>query len=154
MENEKINENTENSQSDEEITDNRGETYEAPTEEGDKPDTQIYTDSDELSDDNPDELPEEDFHEKYPDTLGVEIRDKEKYSALRTLGLSHDEAYYFSERREVARDGRAHLISTVPSFAKSPTMAMSKRELNEARDLFVGLSDAEIIKLHKKVTNQ
>lgn len=53
---------------------------------------------------------------------------------------------------EPAPDTRAHLTSSVPRTAASPKQLMTPAELREARELFSGLSDSEINRLYKKVT--
>ena len=73
-----------------------------------------------------------------------------RYAALRDLGLTPAEAYMATARRS-ARDNRSHLYSakTVSSSQKG---VMSEAELSAAREIFVGVSDADIRKLYKRVT--
>ena len=47
----------------------------------------------------------------------------------------------------------AHLSSSMPNIASAPKGAMTKSQLREARELFPDLSDGEIHRLYKKVTN-
>ena len=47
----------------------------------------------------------------------------------------------------------AHLSSSMPKIASAPKGAMTKSQLREARELFPDLSDGEIHRLYKKVTN-
>ena len=47
----------------------------------------------------------------------------------------------------------AHLASSLPKIASAPKGAMTKSQLREARELFPDLSDGEIFRLYKKVTN-
>ena len=75
-----------------------------------------------------------------------------RYAALRDLGLSPVEAYLATAKRRRAQDNRAHLESSVPRRAEIPSGTMSEQELNEYRELFGNISDAEIKKLYKKVT--
>ena len=57
--------------------------------------------------------------------------------------------------KEIKSDktGTAHLTSSVPRAAVTPKGAMTNAQLREARELFPELSDREIHKLFKKVTN-
>ncbi len=82
-----------------------------------------------------------------------ELENPERYGALRDLGLTPEEAYRASTRRHPQReDTRAHLKSTAPKRTASPISAMSYRDMEAARELFPGISDAEIQRLYKKVT--
>lgn len=84
--------------------------------------------------------------------VGVEVN-RERYGELRALGLTAREAFLAtSEIRERPSDNRAHLGSSVPRCATRPTFGISQRELKEARELFSGASDAEILRLYKRVT--
>ena len=53
---------------------------------------------------------------------------------------------------ETASGGLAHLTSSVPRAARVPRGALSKSEMTELRELFGGLSDADIQRLYKRVT--
>lgn len=84
----------------------------------------------------------------------TELGNPTRYAALRDLGLTAREAYLATSSRTVSRtDNRAHLISGVPRAARSPLTSMTKSQLAEARELFKGMSDAQIHQLYKKVTN-
>ena len=76
----------------------------------------------------------------------------ERYEELRALGLSEEEAYLATARRARRPDNRQHLTSSVTGGVGSPSSAMSERELRAARELFYGMSDAEIRRLYKKVS--
>ncbi len=77
-----------------------------------------------------------------------------RYAELRELGLSPREAYLASGgTARVASDNRSHLFSAVPRTSAAVTEAISTSEMAEVRRLFSDLSDAQIYKLHKKVTN-
>ena len=80
-----------------------------------------------------------------------EIRAYKRYAELRALGLTVDEAYLATSRREEVHDNRAHLTSAVPIAASSPR-GISRRELGVARELFSDLSDSEIQALYQRVT--
>ena len=56
------------------------------------------------------------------------------------------------ESREQATDTKAHLTNSVPRAATVPRGVMSAAELREARELFGNLTDSEIHRLYKKVT--
>ena len=78
--------------------------------------------------------------------------ESERYRELRSLGLTPREAYFASASRAPKPDTRSHLTAGVPRMARSPMGAMSRRELEEARELFSGLSDRQIEDLYRKVT--
>ncbi len=82
----------------------------------------------------------------------IELEDPRRYAQLRDLGLTPSEAYRASTSTHRRQDTRAHLTSTVPKFANAPRGKMSDAELAAARELFSGMSDSEIRRLHKKVT--
>ena len=78
--------------------------------------------------------------------------ESERYRELRSLGLTPREAYFASASRAPKPDTRSHLTAGVPRMARSPMGAMSRQELEEARELFSGLSDRQIEDLYRKVT--
>ena len=80
-----------------------------------------------------------------------ELNNSARYSELRSLGLTPEEAYLATKKRESVYDNRSHLVSAVPTAAHSPK-GMTRRELGVARELFSDLSDNEIQKLYQKVT--
>lgn len=83
----------------------------------------------------------------------TELENPTRYGALRDLGLSPSEAYRASTTARRARqDTRSHLKSSAPRHASSPASAMSYRDLEIAREIFVGVSDAELQRLYKRVT--
>ena len=92
---------------------------------------------------------------EFPELVGIsditELNNPLRYAALRDLGLTPAEAYMATAKRGT-RDTRSHLKSAHgKSAAASPSM-MSQYELAAARDLFPGMSDAELQRLYKKVT--
>lgn len=82
----------------------------------------------------------------------TQLKNPTRYGALRDLGLSPIEAYLATNQRAPLPDNRAHLTSGVPISARPPAFAMTKGQMSEARELFEGMSDAEIQKLYLKVT--
>ena len=80
------------------------------------------------------------------------ITSRERYSALRSMGLSAREAYLATGTGIDRESTKAHLVSSVPSPATAPAGAMSTQEMDAARSLFEGMSDADIRKLYNKVT--
>ena len=94
--------------------------------------------------------------EEFPELQGMEsiteLNNPIRYAALRDLGLSPAEAYILTSRKRIGYDNRSHLTTSVPSAARSPRGGMSARELEEARQIFGNISDAEIYRLYKKVT--
>lgn len=73
-----------------------------------------------------------------------------RYAALRDLGLTPEEAYLATRKRR-ASDNRSHLYPS-PSISKNEGGAIPESEMRSARELFAGMSDAEIRKLYRKVT--
>lgn len=94
--------------------------------------------------------------ESFPEILAAENPDEvinlERYAELRTLGLTEREAYMATRRAVRREDNRAHLSPTVTKEARGPHSAMPEGELRACRELFIGMSDAEIRRLYKKVT--
>lgn len=82
----------------------------------------------------------------------TELSNPIRYAALRDIGLSASEAYLLTSHKLSRSDTRSHLTSSVPKAAKSPETGLGKRELEELRELFGEISDADIYKLYKKVT--
>ena len=80
----------------------------------------------------------------------TEINNPTRYAALRDLGLSATEAYLATSKRG-SPDNRSHLTSGIPGSAKAPSMGMTRAQMEEARTIFRGMSDAEIQKLYQKV---
>ena len=82
------------------------------------------------------------------------LSDPVRYAELREMGLSPKEAYLAiggTARRK--SDNRAHLLSAVPRASTLANGLPSNAEMAEARRLFSNLSDAQIHRLYKKVTN-
>ena len=82
------------------------------------------------------------------------LSDPVRYAELREMGLSPKEAYLAiggTARRK--SDNRAHLLSAVPRASALANDLPSNAEMAEARRLFSNLSDAQIHRLYKKVTN-
>ncbi len=95
--------------------------------------------------------------EQFPEMRGAKdisaLKNPTRYTELRALGLSPYEAYLAtSERAAVMCDNRRHLGSSVPRAAAITHGAISSRELREARELFGDISDSEIVRLYRKVT--
>ncbi len=75
---------------------------------------------------------------------------EELYDTLKSLGVSNEDAYYYSYGKN-NYNGRAHLKTSVPARAKSPSCSMSQIELDDARAIFSDMTDTEIRNLYKKV---
>ena len=73
-----------------------------------------------------------------------------RYAELRDMGLSPEEAYLATTHRHPAYDNRRHLQSSVPRAAAGPA-GMSASEMAAARELFEGLTDAELSALYRRV---
>jgi len=80
----------------------------------------------------------------------TELNNPMRYAALRDLGLTPAEAYLATRVRE-KRDNRSHLYA-MRGISSSHSQIMSESELMAARELFEGVSDAQIRKLYKRVT--
>ena len=92
----------------------------------------------------------EEFRELSSITDITELNDPLRYAALRDLGLTPAEAYLATAKRQ-KRDNRSHLVAT-RTLSAAQNGSMSDAELAAAREIFVGVSDAEIRKLYKRVT--
>lgn len=94
----------------------------------------------------------------FPDLAGMEsltqLGDPIRYGELRDLGLTPEEAYLATAKRRPSPrpETRAHLHSAVPRHAGGSGYNMTAREMSAARELFSGMSDAEIQKLYRKVS--
>lgn len=83
----------------------------------------------------------------------TELDNPVRYAALRDLGLTPKEAYLATSKRPAA-DTRSHLKATYGRHTSAPKNTMSREELAVAKDVFEGLSDAEIISLYKRVSGK
>lgn len=91
--------------------------------------------------------------EEFPDLNGLDnLEEDERYCELRSLGLSPKEAILATRGQIKRLDNRSHLRTGVPRSARSPMGQMSRRQLEEAREFFSDLDDAEIQRLYKRVT--
>lgn len=95
--------------------------------------------------------------ESFPEILASEnptdIINLERYNELRTLGLTEREAYLATRSVRAREDSRSHLSPSVTREARGPHSAMPEGELRACRELFFGMSDAEIRRLYKRVAN-
>jgi hypothetical protein len=93
---------------------------------------------------------------EFPELSGIssitELENPLRYGALRDLGLSPVEAYLATSGRKKSADNRYHLFAS-PAIAASNQGTISEKEMEAARDIFPDISDKEIRKLYKKVTN-
>ena len=83
-----------------------------------------------------------------------ELDNPRRYAELREAGLSPKEALLAtddSRLRQRRYDNRAHLHSAVPKGACGG-VSMTASELSAARNLFEGLSDAELAALYRRAT--
>ncbi len=90
----------------------------------------------------------EKMHEQMPELYGC---NKERYSTLREIGLTAEEAYR-ATTVAVKASGRAHLSDSTPIRARSPYAGMNRQTLESARALFDDMSDAELQGLYRRVT--
>ena len=107
-------------------------------------------------------------HAAYPETKQYatvyDFPNFAKFSKYRDLGLPADEAYIAANPRSVMasvaesantaaaslRGSKEHLRSNVPVASRDNSIKISKREMDEYKDLFPKLSEKEIIALHKQ----
>ena len=92
---------------------------------------------------------------EFPELSGInritELQNPLRYGALRDLGLSPTEAYLATHGKRRGADNRSHLVAS-PTIASASQGAISEREMEAARSIFPDISDREIRKLYKKVT--
>ncbi len=84
----------------------------------------------------------------------TELENPMRYAELRDLGLSPEEAYLATRRTRKNFDNRSHLLTSMPKSIKNISSAMTRAEMEEARELFPDMSDAQIQQLYKSVTRQ
>ena len=77
----------------------------------------------------------------------------ERYLTLCDMGLTPREAYLESIGGIRNHGGKSHLSSTPISHGRVAHSQMSRADLECAREIFSGLSDADIRRLYRKVTN-
>lgn len=108
------------------------------------------------------------LHALYPETKQYKHLKEMPPEVLRTFGAQRDAGFSVKQayaaanpdgiRKEVAtsvkkqaqHDSKAHLKSSMPKPSKPDAIAMSKAELKDWREMFPGMSDAEIKKLYKQ----
>ena len=92
----------------------------------------------------------------FPELSGTEnidsLENPKRYTELRNIGLTAVEAYLATTPSKRTRDNRSHLGGNVPIRAHTPGTPMPAKDLRLARELFGGVSDAEILRLYNKVT--
>lgn len=92
---------------------------------------------------------------QFPELKGIkditDLNNPLRYAALRDLGLTPEEAYMATAKRQ-AQDTRSHLRSAHGRSAGVGVGMMSQYELATARELFPGMSDSDLQRLYKKVT--
>ena len=92
----------------------------------------------------------------FPELAGLndiaDMRGALRYAALRDLGLTAEEAYMAASAPRVRRDNRAHLSTPVTKGASTAMVGRSASELHTARELFGGMTDADIYSLYKRVS--
>ena len=95
------------------------------------------------------------LYESYPELTpesAEALCNLDRYRELRALGLSVEEAYRATAKKKPAPDNRAHLSVSVGSGGAPASHGISELELRSAREIFSGMSDAEIRRLYKRVT--
>ena len=74
-----------------------------------------------------------------------------RFAELRELGLSVKEALYATMPTYTRENGKSHLKGSVPRGKGALLDSLSVSEMREAKDLFYGLSEAEINSLYRRV---
>ena len=120
--------------------------------------TEFEATEEDFTPETPEEIVNDDLsilRESFPELKDIEditeLNNPTRYAALRDLGLSAREAYLATAQRQAPRDNRSHLRSGVPAAAKIPSTGMTKAQMAEARSIFRGMSDSDIVKLYTKV---
>ena len=124
------------------------------TESGETIDETLGTPDVEAADQSAEEISIEELSLVCPgisDENADEYCNLERYRELKALGLTAEEAFAATARKRTHRDSRAHLSSSIGRGASIPRSGMSEQDLRAAREIFVGMSDAEIRQLYKKV---
>lgn len=84
-----------------------------------------------------------------------ELNNPVRFGALRDLGLSAKEAFLATGgAKRKAQDNRAHLTASVPRGAVSSLSPIPRGELNIARQLFSDMSEGELERLYRKVSQR
>ena len=88
-----------------------------------------------------------------------------RFKALRDGGATPEEAFRASHPEAVAsqvaaavkqkgRDSKDHLTSNVPRAARDTSTTVSRADMESYRDMFPGMSDKEIIALHRRANRR
>lgn len=86
-----------------------------------------------------------------------------RYGALRDMGLSVEEAFRATNHARIGAqstpvvrkaDGKAHIRGDMPAHQATDGFSMSAAEMRDARELFPGKSDKEIIALYRSVSRR
>ena len=87
----------------------------------------------------------------------------DKFKAYVDKGLTPEEAFRATHPEDViagvatavkARDSKDHLRSNVPKGAKDTSYTISRSEIERYREMFPGLSDKQIVLLHRRATKK
>ena len=90
------------------------------------------------------------FHPGITEESAGAICNLERYRELRALGLDTKEAYRATSIERSAST-RRHLSGAIGNAAAPNRKGISEQELRSARELFGGISDAEIRQLYNRV---
>ena len=122
------------------------------------PDTIDAVDSEELTQTVEDLAPEFNAEELslicpgISDENAEEFCNTERYLELKALGLTSEEAFAATAKKRISQDSRAHLSSSIGRSGVGSSRRIPEQELRSAREIFSGISDAEIRRLYKRVT--
>lgn len=111
-------------------------------------------------------------HKTFPETKDYksvyDIPNFKEFAKFRDLGLSPEQAYSAANYGAVIKktselvsqqvrnlsDTKSHLRSNVPIGSRDTSIAISKKEMAEYKDLFPELSDKEIVALYKQTNKK
>ena len=94
----------------------------------------------------------ESFSELGADFSVTDLKNPIRYGALRDMGLTPREAYLATGGRARTQDNRAHLTVSAPTSLAKRSLGIPRSELKIAREIFSDMSEAELHKLYKKVS--
>ena len=94
----------------------------------------------------------ESFSELGADFSVTDLKNPIRYGALRDMGLTPREAYLATGGRARTQDNRAHLTVSAPTSLAKRSLGSPRAELKIAREIFSDMSEAELQKLYKKVS--
>lgn len=92
------------------------------------------------------------LHRKSPKTSPREEKSPQEVTCVQSEEIHNEENVEEVIPEAEPKSTTSHLTGSVPRRVETPRGVMTKAEMREARELFSDLSDAEIHRLYKKVT--